>query len=235
MPRKKTLEEVKQFFKDKGCKLLEESYKNSNTKMKYKCSCGNISQISLDKFRDGQRCKKCIPFRKKDPQKYEFEFVKSFFEKKGCRLISTEYRNVFSKLEYICSCGETYRTPFHDFKRGQRCRQCGNEKISGENHGNWNSNLTDEERIVNRDYEEYKEWRSLIFKKDSYTCKVCGTKNPPFNAHHLDGYNWCVDKRLDPNNGVTLCTTCHTTFHKKYGSGGNTLSQYLEFKNLGEY
>lgn len=48
-------------------------------------------------------------------------------------------------------------------------------------------------------------------------------------AHHLDGYHWCVDRRYEINNGVTLCKECHYLFHNKYGNKNNTIEQFNEF------
>lgn len=38
---KRTTEEVKEYFKQQGCELLDE-YKGAQIKMKYRCKCGNI-------------------------------------------------------------------------------------------------------------------------------------------------------------------------------------------------
>jgi hypothetical protein len=43
------IKEVKKYFKEQGCKLLEEKYINAHIKMKYICSCGNESSINLNK------------------------------------------------------------------------------------------------------------------------------------------------------------------------------------------
>lgn len=55
-----TIKEMKQLFKEQGCVLLEDKYINGQTKMKYKCICGNISYIRWNNFRTGQRCKNCL-------------------------------------------------------------------------------------------------------------------------------------------------------------------------------
>ena len=47
--------------------------------------------------------------------------------------------------------------------------------------------------------------------------------------HHLDGYNWCIEKRTDETNGITLCENCHKNFHSIYGFGGNTKEQFEEW------
>ena len=54
------------------------------------------------------------------------------------------------------------------------------------------------------------------------------------NAHHLDGWNWCKDKRFKTSNGITLCEDCHVEFHKEYGYGNNTKEQFQEFKEFKE-
>lgn len=77
---------------------------------------------------------------------------------------------------------------------------------------------------------EYREWRKEVYKKDNYTCQCCGdNKGGNLNAHHLDGYDWCEEKRLDINNGITLCKNCHSDFHYVYGYGGNTKEQFEEW------
>jgi len=98
----------------------------------------------------------------------------------------------------------------------------------------WNPNITDEERKQSRNYDEYKQWRKQVFKRDNYTCQCCGDKNGngkriKLAAHHLDGYHWCKEKRLDIDNGITLCWDCHNKFHTNYGRSRNTLYQFIEF------
>ena len=48
-------------------------------------------------------------------------------------------------------------------------------------------------------------------------------------AHHKDGYGWCVERRIDVTNGVTLCEECHINFHKIYGYRDSTEEQYEEW------
>ena len=96
----------------------------------------------------------------------------------------------------------------------------------------YNINKTDKEREEGRNIEGYSQWRNDIFKRDNYMCDICGNINKikEINAHHKDGYDWCKEKRLDINNGITLCDHCHNLFHNIYGSGNNTNLQYEEYK-----
>lgn len=57
-----------------------------------------------------------------------------------------------------------------------------------------------------------KEWKKGIYKKDIYTCWICGYKKGKLNAHHLrDWFNY-PELRFDKNNGITLCIFCHITY-----------------------
>jgi len=64
-------------------------------------------------------------------------------------------------------------------------------------------------------------------------CQITGKKRSPRNkivAHHLESWAANPDLREDPNNGVTILKSLHELFHKQYGHGNNTTSQFLEFK-----
>ena len=101
--------------------------------------------------------------------------------------------------------------------------------FSGKNNPNWNSNLTDEERMIKRNYPEYKEWRKLVYERDNYQCQICGDKRGGnLNAHHIESYANNSDKRILLENGITMCEECHKNFHHLYGNN-NTKVQFIEF------
>jgi len=58
---------------------------------------------------------------------------------------------------------------------------------------------------------------------------VCGKRGGKLNAHHLDGHDWCTEKRFDINNGATTCIECHNDFHFIYGRGGTTKEDFFEY------
>lgn len=228
--RKLSYEYIYNYFKKHDCELLETEYKNNYTKMKYKCSCGNNSEITFGNFQKGKRCIKCGR-----TEKFTFEYVFNFFKEYNCELLETEYNNVFTKMGYKCSCGNISESNFDNFKRYQGCRNCSIKKRAGKNHYNYNSNLTDEERETNRSRTSdlfYKKWRKKVYIRDNYICQKCFQRGAYLNAHHIESWDINEDLRLEESNGITFCKDCHKEFHKKYGRGNNNRKQLDYFLKI---
>lgn len=66
-----------------------------------------------------------------------------------------------------------------------------------------------------RNTSSYISWRIAVFKRDNYTCQVCGKVGGTLNAHHIKSFALHKKLRLDVNNGITLCEKCHKEVHKK--------------------
>lgn len=147
----------------------------------------------------------------------------------------------FVRWECKCDCGKVLEANGRALHSGHK-KSCGCEAYpSGPKSGKWNPVLTPEERLNGRSYQATKldKWREAVFKRDNYTCQICGEKSKYFNAHHLDGWHWAVDKRFDVDNGVTLCgdkfnkdESCHKAFHDMFGRGDNTREQYEQFVDM---
>lgn len=119
-----SLEYVKKYFEDHDCELLSENYIKSIDKLDYRCSCGNVSKITFNNFKRGHRCRYCS--NKK--HRLTLEYVKDFFLKNNCALLSEEYKNNSEKLHYQCSCGHFAYINFSSFKLGVRCKNCSSSK-----------------------------------------------------------------------------------------------------------
>ena len=117
-------EYIKMKFKESGCHLLEKEYKNSNTKMKYKCVCGNVSKIKWSTFQQDGRCMKCAVERRSR----KYEYIKVKFEEAGCKILEKEYKNNTIPMNFICKCGRKSKTSWRVFNSGSRCMECGLEK-----------------------------------------------------------------------------------------------------------
>jgi len=226
-----SINEVKKIFREGGCKLLSDTY-FSGKKLKYKCNCGNISKILLNNFKKGERCQKCGNKRIGYAQKHLFSYIKSFFENKGCQLLSKCYLNNSTKMDYVCNCGNVSKISFNEFRSGHRCKKCGIEKLSGMNSVHYNYDKTDEERINERKYFRYNEWRKNVYTKDNYICQKCSQRGGKINAHHIENYSSNKKLRLKISNGITLCRKCHSEFHNKYGKKKNNRYQLQEFLQI---
>ena len=55
---------------------------------------------------------------------------------------------------------------------------------------------------------EHDIWRSTIFEKDNNECQKCGSKEN-LHCHHILPVKTHPHLSLDPDNGITLCETCH--------------------------
>lgn len=196
---------VKRYFLDYGCELIENVYVNAYTKMNYVCRCGKESTVCFFDFKNGRRCgcSRNRPGRERliyEPQSrqmieeagYVFisyqwvdgnhlikclcqgckeekvgdlhhllestngcrrcngrsrahtvEYVKNYFDERGCKLLDNHYENAHQKIRYICNCGREAETIFLNFQKGHRCNQCRielmSEKFSGSGHPQWRS------------------------------------------------------------------------------------------------
>nr|ALO63174.1 putative HNH homing endonuclease [Chloromonas perforata] len=64
----------------------------------------------------------------------------------------------------------------------------------------------------------------------NFRCVVTG-ETANLVCHHLNSWDWCitVEGRYDINNGVVVTKEIHDKFHKVYGGGQNTPSQFNDF------
>ena len=144
------------------------------------------------------------------------------------------YSSVEVDVQYDC-CGDldvmlyrTYTMQNHD--GNLYCNDCAHTILCSEkNHPNWKPSKTQEEREKCRRIDGYDEFVKTVFSRDNHICQCCGKVGGALIAHHLDGYDWCKEKRVNPSNGICLCKTCHTNFHSKYGMGNNTKEQFEEW------
>lgn len=88
-----------------------------------------------------------------------------------------------------------------------------NSPFKGENHPNWKGGISKKNkdfRNVFMQTVEYKFWRDSVYKRDKYTCQICGdNKGGNLNANHIKRFSDYPKLRLDVNNGITLCKECH--------------------------
>lgn len=82
-------------------------------------------------------------------------------------------------------------------------------EIRGEKHPNWKGGHVKHPDKRIRKSNEYKEWRMAVYKRDNYTCQVCGKVGVELVADHIKPFSVFPELRFDVNNGRTLCVNCH--------------------------
>lgn len=231
-----------------GLDLWSISY-GSNTEIWFKClekDYHGSYKLECNKFIRGTRCSYCGTNTKLHPLDSLGQYIiDNYGEDFLWKVWSNE--NTISPFEvypgsnekYWWNCPDGKHKPFlrtcKDSKRCDfRCPECF-EHPKGKNHPRWNPNLTDEDRMERRSvYPGYNQFIKDVMTRDNYTCQVTGIKSNGHNliVHHLNGYNWDKENRINPDNGIVLCKQIHNLFHKLYGKGDNTKEQFNEFLEL---
>ena len=207
--------------------ILEE-YVNNHTKIKCECThCKKIFYKIPDALLKGYGCSYCD---NKNKFRNHEEFIKDINQINSKIEILGNFISTKQKILVKCKeCGkEWYSTP-NMLLQGNGCRDCYIKNNRGENHPNWNPNLSEKDRIVGRRYPEYIKWVDKVLKKYNFTCQISGQVGGDLSVHHLDGYNWCKEKRTDINNGIVLSKEIHNEFHSIYGRGNNTIEQFIDY------
>lgn len=195
----RTTEEVSSYFKEHGCELFDE-YNGCMGKMKYRCSCGQFSEINWNNFARGKRCGNCTKWGQK--KKRSVEQVKQMFAERGCEFLDIEFNGIHYKHQYRCKCGRISSISLAAFMyQKQLCHACGLEKNLGPNHHGWKG-----------DREQYKLMRRLKYRmknalkrtlaalkldKLDYTHKLLGYTAKQLQEHITGHPNWILVKDGD--------------------------------------
>lgn len=111
-----TYEQVRQSFEDEGYQLLSTEYKNNKQLLDFICSNGHYHKIRFDDWNRGSRCGKC--------NKTQYDYVKKSFIQEGYKLLSTEFIDSHTYLDYICPNGHQHKIIWANWQQGVRCGLC---------------------------------------------------------------------------------------------------------------
>jgi hypothetical protein len=251
---KYSLEQVKEFYKNKGCVFLDNEFYGVMHKHNYLCICGNQSSMTLNNFFKGKNCKICGSKK----HEYTLQEVKEIFAKENAKLISTEYGGYKEKLEFICSCGRIGKRTLQQFRKSKNCEACGQEisaytieELSEMYKSKGFELLEKEAKGVNFSYrcrchcgrETKKSWSSL---RNGKACRQCKLENSKFSLEKVKAiYSNCGWTFLDNfyvnnaylHNAVCKCgnkTTKRLQDLRKYTGcrkcGGNYIPTVDELK-----
>lgn len=191
-------------------------------------------------------CKFCNIDKRGDYRKYTFEFALETFNNKNYLLLEDTYLNCDINMKYICLEHQSYGiqecTLFGALNYQYNCAMCKHDILSGENHWNWKGGISSEREFIKSSADYYR-WRKSVFARDNYICQCCGAKNTYIEAHHIYNFSDFLELRFDINNGITLCSDCHSlsrkgSFHSIYTQFNNTkeqLEEYIQRYKNGEF
>ncbi len=86
-------------------------------------------------------------------------------------------------------------------------------RMKGENNPNWKNGSAEKLNLA-RKTREYRAWRVSVFKRDGFSCVLCGYKSKgtrPSDIHsdHIKPFADHPELRFAIDNGRTLCVPCH--------------------------
>jgi hypothetical protein len=152
-------------------------------------------------------CKGHVPWNK--GIKYIEYFGKNYVDPREGRPLSDIHRKHLSESlkGRVSPKGMLGKKHTEEWKIAARLRN------ARENHPEWGKNIKISknklDRIRFRD-----NYQKLVFKRDNYTCQMCGAKNGcgktvSLQVDHIQSWKDYVELRFNINNCRTLCMDCH--------------------------
>lgn len=181
-----TLEEVSQFFKDRGYTLLSESYEGATFKLRYECPSHKDKELYItlnDLKNNGRGCVYCAGLNK--PTINE---VEEAFNELGLELLTDVYVNNRTKMPYRCQKhnDSVQYAIYKTIKKGHGCQLCGREKagtqIRGENNWNWGGGVSEIKHYLRK---QLNDWKMSSLKATNFRCDITGEKASDLQIHHL--------------------------------------------------
>jgi hypothetical protein len=78
----------------------------------------------------------------------------------------------------------------------------------------------------------YVEWEHLIQKRDNSTCRMCGHSHISgkikTTIYHIDEFLYFPERRLDVDNGITLCRYCREEMEPNWINAKTGLKQIIK-------
>ncbi|MFX1294283.1 MAG: hypothetical protein ACFFD2_05420 [Promethearchaeota archaeon] len=164
--RQRKLEELKEIVEElhPGSKITSTKYINVNTKIGVQCAEGHAFEMTPDRIKRGQWCRRCAGTERLTLEELQ-EWVD--LHRPCSKILSTEYINNKTKLRIQCAEGHTFEMTPNSVKKGQWCHDC-SQGVS--------------ERVCRKLFE-------TIFKKDFPKSRPEWLVNDRGNQMELDGYN----------------------------------------------
>lgn len=243
--RRLRFEDVRDYFKEHGCTLLETEYINVITKMRYICECDNEWKTSFSDFKLGKRCRKCRYEKAAKSQMLDKEFVFETIEKEGYKVLSDEYENNQTPLKAICPRGHEIEIIYSSFSQGYRCKYCEYDRRKGSGHYNWHENR-EEIALLKKIRNKCKTaiasaLKATGHKKETRSSVLNGYKPHELKEHIINHPNWDAvkDKEWELDHIFPVTAFVDYGFveieHIKIINGLDNLQPLLGYENRHKY
>ena len=116
---------VKNYVESFKYTMLSKSYNKVDTPLKLLCPIGHIYIVSFHSFKAGNRCSICSHKKEGIDNRYSFDYVKSYIEKEGYKLLSNNYERGDKHILIACPREHKFHVRFFHFKHSEsRCPLC---------------------------------------------------------------------------------------------------------------
>lgn len=140
-------------------------------------------------------------------------------------------------VKFNCTyCGNVREIIKSDYNENSENHYC-NKKCEGlhrretmpRGKDHWNYKGTTPIYQAIRTLRQYKEWRTKVFERDNYVCRMCDKNSIELMVHHIRTIReiiqfYGIENSMDAencnelwnvNNGITVCKDCHKKIHKQ--------------------
>jgi hypothetical protein len=199
------------YLKDIQCLFCDKKFHPLNKRIKF-CS-KECSELAVTK----NHIRKCVVCSKQ----FSAKSMKTKFCSHECygktlvkeKVVKIKVPRVYKKITLVCNnCYTPYTVTLARKEKSKFCsRKCHGQYHCGEKSSHWKS---DRESIVSNQSRikqgQYKEWRTTVFKRDNYCCRLKNENcDGELQVHHILPWKDFPFERYNVNNGITLCYKHH--------------------------
>lgn len=194
------------------------------------CECGGIKEVPTESLTSGATSS-CGCLNR------EITSARSRSDITGRRFgrLEAYERTPDGKCLCLCDCGNEAVVAVAHLTTGHTS-SCGClHARKGPEHHSWDASISEAERAIRAQRWRTRQitaWRRAVYARDGHRCVKCDAAGVALNAHHLDGFDWCIDGRYDPTNGVALCVPCHRGYHAAFGQRRANSADFLRFLDV---
>lgn len=121
-----SIHDMQRMAKKRNGECLSRAYRGSQSRLRWKCEMGHEWMAVPNSVMQGTWCGQCV---KRGPNaRFTLERMQSEAKKRGGSCLSKRYKNVKSKLLWVCEKGHRWNATPGNVLRGNWCPQCGNRK-----------------------------------------------------------------------------------------------------------